>query len=461
MRVSDIISKYRAKEETPITLLDGIYEKIEKDDLNDYISLTKNIAYEEAYHSKIRHEKGMPLSDIDGVFFSIKDNIAVENIRMTCGSKILSDFISPYSATVVERIRAKGGIIVGKTNMDEFAMGSSNESSYFGPVKNPVDTSFVPGGSSGGSAASVAASHACISIGSDTGGSVRQPSSFCGVVGFKPTYGEVSRYGLTAFSSSLDTMGIISETVRDSKRVFDIIRGEDAHDSTLSSKKAGKRDYKRVGYLDAIPQADKPVEEIYGKRIEDLKKDFELVKIKMDFIDISISTYQIQTMCETSSNLARFDGIKYGLQSKSGKNLREIYSAVRGDGFGSEVKRRILIGTYFLTHNEGEYYSLSFRLRDYIANEIDKIFENIDAIVIPTSLTLPFKFNEKTSSPLQMHLSDSLTAFSNLANVPAISINGGYSNNLPCGIQLVGKRFDDDSLLEFAERAETIWRENG
>jgi len=461
VRVCEITEKYQTKEETPINLLDKIYESIEKDNLNDYISLTKNIAYEEAYQSQKRYKERKPLSKIDGVFFSIKDNIAVENIRMTCGSKILSDFISPYSATVVKRIKENGGIIVGKTNMDEFAMGSSNESSYFGSVKNPADMNYVPGGSSGGSAASVASNHTCISIGSDTGGSVRQPASFCGVVGFKPTYGTISRYGLTAFSSSLDTIGIMSENVKDANTVFQIIRGEDEHDSTLENIEKEKKRYKKIGYIESMPQIDKTVENIYKSRIEDLKKDYEFVKIKMDFIDISISTYQIQTMCETSSNLARFDGIKYGLQLKSGENLREIYSAVRGNGFGNEVKRRILIGTYFLTHKEGKYYELSFELRDYIVNKMDEILKDIDAIMIPTSLTLPFKFNEKMSSPLRMQFSDSLTAFSNLANLPAISINGGYAGKLPCGIQIISKRFDDNNLLEFADAVEKLWGENG
>ncbi|MGE3063317.1 MAG: Asp-tRNA(Asn)/Glu-tRNA(Gln) amidotransferase subunit GatA [bacterium] len=460
MKSSEITKKYKSSEETPVTLLDSIYSRIEKDDLNDYITLTKNIAYEEAYKSKKRYEEKKPLSEIDGVFFSVKDNIAVENIRMTCASRILSDFISPYSATAVERIMKKGGIIVGKTNMDEFAMGSSNETSYFGPVKNPKNKEYVPGGSSGGCAASVSSEHACISIGSDTGGSIRQPASFCGSVGFKPTYGAVSRYGLTAFSSSLDTMGIVSENVNDSKITFETIRGEDGRDSTIEDKTMERKKYKKVGYIKNIPHIDSSVKKIYEDRLGMLKETFETVEVKMDFIDISISTYQIQTMCETSSNLARFDGIKYGLQPREGKNLRAIYSAVRGEGFGNEVKRRVLIGTYFLTHKEGEYYELSFKLRDYIANRIDRLFEDVDAIVLPTSLTLPFRFNEKTKSPLQMHLSDSLTAFANLANVPAISINGGYVNDLPCGIQLIGRRHDDDNLLEFAVEAEKIWSDN-
>ncbi|MDD3803105.1 MAG: Asp-tRNA(Asn)/Glu-tRNA(Gln) amidotransferase subunit GatA [bacterium] len=460
MNSFETVKRYKNLSESPVSLLDRTYEMIENDDLNDYITLTKNIAYEEAYKSEKRYKEGNPLSELDGVLFSIKDNIAVENIRMTCGSKILSDFISPYNATAVERIMKKGGIIVGKTNMDEFAMGSSNETSYFGPVKNPKNKDYVPGGSSGGSAASVASGHACISIGSDTGGSIRQPASFCGCVGFKPTYGTISRYGLTAFSSSLDTVGIASNCVADSKLAFEAVRGRDEHDSTIEDKKNDKRNYKKIGYISVIKHMDGPVREVYEKRISQLSDAFVLEEVAMDFIDVSISTYQIQTMCESSSNLARFDGIKYGLQPKEGKTLRKIYSAVRGEGFGSEVKRRILIGTYFLTERDGEYYELSFKLRDYIANQIDLLFTKVDAIVLPTSLTLPFRFDEKTTSPLQMHLSDSLTAFANLSNVPAISLNGGYIDNLPCGIQLVAKRNDDDNLLEFASTAEEIWSKN-
>lgn len=457
MNCAELIKKYKSLEASPTSVLDSIYEKIEKDNLNDYITLTKNIAYEEAHKSEKRYREGRPLSDIDGIFFSVKDNIAVENIRMTCGSRILSDYISPYSATVVKRISERGGIIVGKVNMDEFAMGSSNETSFFGPVKNPIDTRFVPGGSSGGSAASVAAGHACVSIGSDTGGSIRQPASFCGVVGFKPTYGTVSRYGLTAFSSSLDTMGTVSQSVDDAKRVFEAIRGRDEHDSTLESFPDSKKKNRVIGFVKDLPQADEDVKRIYRNCANGMGREYDMKEIKMDFIGISISTYQIQTMCETSSNLARFDGIKYGLQPKEGKNLREIYSAVRGQGFGNEVKRRVLIGTYFLTHNNGEYYDLSFKLRDYIAGEMEKLFEVVDAILLPTSLTLPFMFGAKAASPLQMHLSDSLTAFANLANVPAVSINGGWAGKLPCGMQIVGKRFDDISLLETASDAERLW----
>lgn len=461
MNISSLQKKYLSQELSPERVLDEIYGKIENDGLNDFITLTKNIAYEEAYKSSKRYRSGNPLSKIDGIPVSLKDNFAVSGARMTCGSKILSDFISPYDATVAARIKDNGGLIVGKNNMDEFAMGSSNETSFYGPVKNPNDKRYVPGGSSGGSAASVKSGHSYLSVGSDTGGSVRQPAGFCGVVGFKPTYGLISRYGLTAFSSSLDTVGILSNDVADAAILFDILKGDDGFDSTIECRTLEKRDFKSIGYIEKIEHIDENVEKIYFEKVSELKNNgFNLVPVEMDFINESVSTYQIQTMCETSSNLARFDGIKYGLQIREGKTLFDIYSGVRGSGFGKEVKRRILTGTYFLTHKDGEYYDLSFKLRDYTANKIDELLSAIDVLMLPTSLTLPFKFNEKSDSPLKMHLSDSLTAFCNLTNVPAISINAGYFNLLPCGIQFVGRRYDDENLLAFAEGIEKTWSIN-
>lgn len=462
MNIDSLKKSFENGEKSPVNIVDSIYEKIEKDELNDFITISKNIAYEQAYLSEKRYKKGDILSDLDGIPFSLKDNFAVKGLRMTCGSKILSDFICPYDSTVYKRLKDVGAILIGKNNLDEFAMGSSNETSYFGVVKNPCEKNYVPGGSSGGSAASVSSDHSLFSIGSDTGGSVRQPASFCGVVGFKPTYGKISRYGLVAFSSSLDTVGILAKNVSDCRKVFNIIRGIDQHDSTIDDFKYEKKDLKRVCFVKNIPHADPKVTEIYEKVSLKLEKmGFVLETVTLDFIDISMAAYKIQTMCEASSNLARYDGIKYGLQKVSGKNLFDIYSKVRGEGFGKEVKRRIMTGTYLLMYENGKYYSLSFKLRDYISNSVDKIFEEYDMMVLPTSLSLPFKIGERVDDPVRMHLSDSLTAFANLANVPAISINCGYFEKLPIGVQFVGKRNDDDNLLEWVKIIEEELKKNG
>ncbi|MEO0236850.1 MAG: Asp-tRNA(Asn)/Glu-tRNA(Gln) amidotransferase subunit GatA [candidate division WOR-3 bacterium] len=462
MNVDLLKKSFESREKSPVNIVDLIYEKIEKDELNDFITLSKNIAYEQAYLSEKRYEKGETLSDLDGIPFSLKDNFAVKGLRMTCGSKILSDFVSPYDSTVYKRLKKAGAILIGKNNLDEFAMGSSNETSYFGVVKNPCEKDYVPGGSSGGSAASVASDHSSFSIGSDTGGSVRQPASFCGVVGFKPTYGKISRYGLVAFSSSLDTVGILTKNVSDCKKVFNVIRGIDEHDSTVDDLKHEKRDLKRICYVEHIPHTDPKVTELYDKVCLKLERmGFNVEPVTLDFIDLSMAAYKIQTMCEASSNLARYDGIKYGLQKISGQDLFDIYSKVRGEGFGKEVKRRIMTGTYLLMYDNGKYYSLSFKLRDYISNSVDKIFEKYDMMVLPTSLSLPFKIGERVDDPVRMHLSDALTAFANLANVPAININGGYYEKLPIGIQFVGKRNDDDNLLEWVKIVEEEMKKNG
>ncbi len=461
MNIKELHKKFLHNELSPIDLLDSIYKKIEKDNLNDYITLSKNIAYQSAKESEKRYKEGKQISKLDGIPISIKDNIAVKNIRMTCASKILENYISPYNATISERILEHGGVIIGKTNMDEFAMGSSTETSYFGRVKNPICDNCVPGGSSGGSAVSVASEHAVLSIGSDTGGSVRQPASFCGVVGFKPSYGAISRYGLTAFSSSLDTIGLFANNSNDIKVFFNVLKGEDKNDSTMINiEKTEKKENVKIGFIENINGLNENIKTLYLNNIEKIKNNnIQTENIEVKYFEKSISVYQILSMCEASSNLARFDGIKYGFQVDKANTLEDIYREIRGKGFGKEVKRRIMTGTYFLSYENAYYYNLSLKLRKHLAFEIDKIFENIDFIIIPTSLTLPFKFGEKLDDPIQMHLSDSLTAFCNLANLPSISINGGYINNLPVGIQIVGKRFKDNDLLNFAKTIEEIWSE--
>jgi len=459
LNIKELHKKYLNGETDPIQVLDNIYKKIADDDLNDYITITKNIAYAEAEASKERYAEKKPLSKIDGIPISIKDNFAIKNIRMTCASKILENYIAPYNARIVEQINTNGGIIVGKTNMDEFAMGSSTETSIFGMSINPHCKECVPGGSSGGSAVSVASEHAMLSIGSDTGGSVRQPAAFCGVVGFKPSYGIISRYGLTAFSSSLDTVGLFSNNVNDISIFFEILHGRDENDSTMIVLNENEEKKKlTIAYVDNIFGLDKDIASLYKINIDKIKNaDLDIKNIKIGHFKESISIYQILSMCEASSNLARYDGIKYGLQLDNADSLENIYRDVRGKGFGKEVKRRIMTGTYFLSHNNAQYYNLSIKLRKNLAKEIDEMFENIDYIILPTTLTKPFKKGERIDDPIKMHLSDSLTAFCNLANLPAITLNGGFKDGIPMGYQIIGKRYSDKNLLKFAEKIERIW----
>lgn len=443
--------------ENPETLLDRIYENIEKDGLNDFISLTKNTAYEQAAESAKRYKQGKPLSQMDGIPVSIKDNIAMSGARMTCASAMLNSYVCNYDATVVERLKSAGAVIVGKNNLDEFAMGSSTETSFFGPVKNPVSKEHVPGGSSGGSAAAVSAGHCSVSLGSDTGGSIRQPAAFCNIVGFKPTYGAIPRYGLTAFSSSLDTIGPLAGNIEDTRTVFDIIRGRDAFDSTSIMLQRKNLKTEKVGYIETI-DGDEEIENTYRENINKIKQaGIETEPVNIKYFSESISIYQILSMAEASSNLARYDGIKYGMQAESASSLYEIYSSIRGEGFGKEVKRRIMTGTYFLKHMDGHYYEVSRKLRQYLSSQLAEMFKSIDYIILPTTLTLPFRFNERLDDPLKMHMSDSLTAFCNLANVPAINLPAGMRKGLPVGHQIVSSRYNDINLLDFAQKIEDIW----
>ncbi len=454
-----INEKYKSGELTPFQMLDNLYKNIEENNLNDFITLTKNIAYESADRSLERIKRNKILSPIDGIPISIKDNFAVKNSRMTCASHILEDFISPYNATVIEKIREAGGIIVGKTNMDEFAMGSSTENSCFGSSVNPINKDIVPGGSSGGSAVSVKAGHAAISLGSDTGGSVRQPAAFCSVVGFKPTYGTISRYGLTAFSSSLDTVGIIGNNIEDVTLMFNTIKGIDKYDSTLRNiEEIDKKREVVIGFVNNINGLNETILNVYNEKRKVIEKaGIKTQNINIEHLPESIAVYQIISMCESSSNLARYDGIKYGLQIKEVETMKDIYSKVRGMGFGKEVKRRIMTGTYFLSHKNAMYYELSKKMRKYIYEDMKKIFKEVDYILMPSTLNLPFKKGERIDNPLEMHLSDSLTAFCNLANLPAINIPAGIYNGLPIGIQLVSDSFNDITLLKVAENIEKIW----
>jgi aspartyl-tRNA(Asn)/glutamyl-tRNA(Gln) amidotransferase subunit A len=398
-----------------------------------------------------------------GMAIAVKDNICTTFSQTSCGSRILGNYRPQYNATAIEKLNAAGAVVIGKTNMDEFAMGSSNENSAFGNVKNPWDLERVPGGSSGGSAVAVASGVVRAALGSETGGSVRQPASFCGIVGLKPTYGRISRYGLVAFASSLDQIGIFGQTINDVAKVLKTIAGRDKNDSTTAdvevpdySKSLGK-DIK--GRTIGVPRAlfgeglDDEVRESVENAIENFKSlGAEIVEIELPNSKYSIAVYYILATAEASSNLARFDGVRYGYRAEDAHELREMYMKSREDGFGAEVKRRIMLGTYVLSSGYYDaYYAKAQKVRTLLKQDFLSAFEKCDAIITPTSPTTAFKIGEKTDDPLAMYLSDVYTASANLAGIPGISVPCGLSTaGLPIGLQLVGKHWSEEILLNLA-----------
>jgi len=407
-----------------------------------------------------------------GVPVAVKDVLAVKDQPLNCGSKILGEFVSPYNATVVEKLKAAGAIIFGRLNMDEFAMGSSTENSAFGVTCNPWDPTRIPGGSSGGSAAAVAADEVIAALGSDTGGSIRQPAALCGCVGLKPTYGRVSRYGLVAFASSLDQIGPFTKDVRDAATMLGVMGGHDARDSTsvpqpvpdyasalngnIKGLKLGlPREY-LIGGLDAEV---KSAVDAAVKKFQELGA--EIVEISLPHTDYAVATYYIIATAEASANLARFDGIRYG-RRVDGADPLELYSKTRGAGFGDEVKRRIILGTYVLSSGYYDaYYLRAQKVRTLIRNDFLKAYETVDAIVTPTAPTAAFKIGEKSDDPLQMYLSDIFTISCNLAGVCGVSLPCGFTKRpkLPIGLQLLGKPFGEETLLKLAHAYEqaTAW----
>jgi aspartyl-tRNA(Asn)/glutamyl-tRNA(Gln) amidotransferase subunit A len=431
----------------------------EKRHLNAYLAVFKESAM---LRAKLLDEKlasGKPIGKLFGLPVAVKDNIAVKGERLTCASKILENFTSIYNATAVERLLTEDAVILGKTNLDEFAMGSSNENSAFGAVKNPINESYVTGGSSGGSAAAVAGDLALVALGSDTGGSVRQPASFCNVVGLKPTYGRVSRYGLVAFGSSFDQIGVLSKTVEDAALVLEVLAGEDSFDATSSNRpvesyqtatlnpKALRIGVPKSFFTDALDK------EIHEKTTSVLKtlaaQGATLVDISLPHSEYALAAYYILATAEASSNLARYDGARYGYRSADIKDLAEMYVKSRSEGFGKEVKRRIMLGTYVLSAGYYDaYYKKAQQVRRLIREDYLKAFEQVDAIVSPTSPVPPFKFGEKMSDPLAMYLADIYTVPMNLAGVPAISIPIGFNaQNLPIGLQLIANLFAESTLF--------------
>jgi aspartyl-tRNA(Asn)/glutamyl-tRNA(Gln) amidotransferase subunit A len=430
--------------------------------LNAFLQIDRDGALKRA-DSLTNHEGALA-----GIPIAIKDNICVQGMQASCGSHILGDYHPPYNATVIQRLLDAGTVVIGKTNCDEFAMGSSNENSAFGPVKNPWDTARVPGGSSGGSAVAVAAGIVPVALGSDTGGSVRQPASLCGVFGLKPTYGRNSRYGLVAFASSLDQVGIFARTTNDVARVLGVIAGRDPHDATTadvpvpnySAELSGDIKGARIG----VPRAllgeglDAEVRRAVEAAIDVYRGlGAEIVDIELPNAQYSIAVYYIIATAEASSNLARFDGVRYGFRAEDAPRLREMYRKTREEGFGPEVKRRIMLGTYVLSAGYYEaYYGKAQQVRSLIKKDFRSAFEKCDAIITPTSPTPAFALGEKVDNPLAMYLNDIYTVTANLAGIPGLNVPCGLSpNRLPIGFQLLGAYWSEPTLLKLAHAYET------
>jgi len=469
MTIEKLHAKLINKEIKVEELVDSYYKKIEKSDpkIGAYISLCQDKAMLDAKKAQIKIDNNDNVTMLTGIPLAIKDNICTKDIITTCGSRFLETFKPPYNATVVNKLYANDGIVLGKLNLDEFAMGGSTENSYFKSTKNPFDLERVPGGSSGGSAACVAADLATFTLGSDTGGSIRQPASFCGVVGLKPTYGTVSRYGLVAFASSLDQIGPITKTVKDAGIVLNAISGIDRYDSTSSD--IGNIDFNEninkdiKGMRLAIPKQylegkiSPQVKEAVQKALKEYEKmGVTIEEIDLKLADYAIAAYYIISSAEASSNLARYDGVKYGYRSENFSNLIELYKNTRSEGFGDEVKRRIMLGTYVLSSGYYDaYYKKALQVRTLIKNEFDEVFKNFDGIIGPTAPTTAFKIGEKNNDPLEMYLGDVYTVAVNIAGLPAISIPCGFDEHkLPIGLQIIGKAFDERKILQLAHAYE-------
>lgn len=476
--IRELHKKLVAKEITSVQLTEQYFAAIEKrePEVAAYLTLTKELAMRQAKFVDEKIAKGNDIDLLEGIPCAIKDNICVDGIRTTAGSKILDNYIAPYDATVIKRLKEKGAVILGKTNLDEFAMGSSTENSAYQITKNPLDTQRVPGGSSGGSIAAVAADEAVWSLGSDTGGSIRQPASFCGIVGLKPTYGRVSRNGLLSMASSLDQIGPVAKSVEDVAIILSRISGEDLLDATSAQSSEKKyEDYltgnisgKTIGvpkeYMEGL---DREIKKVFEKSLDKFKSLGAKIKtISLPHAEYALPTYYIIMTSEVSSNLARFDGIKYGLRvndeqnsnvSENGlpKTLLETYLDTRRIGFGDEVKRRIMLGTYALSAGYYDaYYLKAQKVRALIRRDFEKAFGEVDFIYSPTTPEIAFKIGEKTSDPLKMYLGDIYTITANLAGVPAISFPIGMVENMPVGGQLMGKWFDEEGLLNMAHTYE-------
>jgi aspartyl-tRNA(Asn)/glutamyl-tRNA(Gln) amidotransferase subunit A len=470
--VTEILQAIKKKKISASEITDEYLKRIKASDgnLNCFITLTEEAALNRAKEidKDISKNKFKPLS---GLPIAQKDIFCTKGVKTSCGSKMLDNFISPYDATVVDKLNEAGTIMLGKTNMDEFAMGSSNETSFYGPVKNPWDNAYVPGGSSGGSASAVAARISPCSTGTDTGGSIRQPASLCGICGLKPTYGRVSRFGMIAFASSLDQAGLFTTDALDAAILLKEISGHDPKDSTSSTVEV-------PNYFDYCTNSDRKdftvgiPEEFVNDLNDEVKVSFydsvkilekigcKIKKISLKHTGLGVSAYQVVAPAECSSNLSRFDGVRYGHRSKKSSTLESLYRESRSEGFGKEVKRRILVGTYALSAGYYDaYYLKAQKVRNLIAQDFRQAFEKVDLILGPTTPDKAFKIGEKMNDPIAMYLSDVYTVSTNLAGLPAMSIPMGFKEGMPIGLQIIGNHFDEKDILKLSHlfQKETDW----
>ena len=466
LTISKVHNYLLKKKFSALELTKAYLDRIKKEDkeISAFLTITESLAIKQAKKIDDLIFRGKNIPVLAGVPFGIKDNILIKGIKNTCASAILEDYTAPYDAFCVKKLKEQGAVILGKTNLDEFAMGASTENSAFFPTKNPYDKKRAPGGSSGGSAAAVASNLCLGSLGSDTGGSVRQPASFCGVFGLKPTYGAVSRFGLIAFASSLDQIGPMAKTASDAQTIFNVISGKDPFDSTSLDFKTKNSKPKIKNLRVGVPKEyftkglDKRVEKIIRKAIKKIESlGAKTKEISLPHFKYVIPAYYLINTSEASANLARYDGIKYGFSSKDLKgkkknNLLNVYLKSRGSAFGNEVKRRIMLGTYALSAGYYRaYYLKAGKVRTLIRQDFEKAFESIDVIFTPTCPTPAFKLGEKTKNPLLMYLADIFTCSVNLAGLPAISVPVGFADNLPVGLQIIGKSFEENKILEISK----------
>lgn len=468
---SELSKMLKAKEISSVELTNSVFERIENVEakIDAYVTLDKEKALSKAQEIDGKIAAGEELSPLAGIPIGIKDNISTKGMKTTCSSKMLENYVPPFNATVMDKVENAGMVVTGKLNMDEFAMGSSTENSYFKKTKNPFDLTRIPGGSSGGSAAAVAACEAVVSLGSDTGGSIRQPASYCGVVGLKPTYGTVSRFGLVAFASSLDQIGPIGRCVEDVAMLQSVINGYDKMDATSAYR--DYPDYKASlssdvkGFKIGLPKEyfgegiDENVKASVMNAVKELEKQGATVKeISLPSTDYALSSYYIISSAEASSNLARYDGVKYGFRAENYDNLIDMYEKTRSEGFGDEVKRRIMLGTFVLSSGFYDaYYKKAKLLQRRISAEFSESFKEIDVIATPTVPSTAFKIGENIGDPVKMYATDVCTVTINIAGLPAMSIPCGYDNSgLPIGLQLIGDKFTEQKLLNTAYAYEKL-----
>jgi aspartyl-tRNA(Asn)/glutamyl-tRNA(Gln) amidotransferase subunit A len=474
LTIAEAIDKLKRKECSSLELTQAIFARIKATEgkLNSYITLTEEIALAQAKKTDAARNKGETLPELAGIPFGLKDIFITKDILTTCASKILYNFIPPYNGTAVQKLLDQQIVLTGKLNMDEFAMGSSTETSHFKKTKNPWNLEYIPGGSSGGSASAVAAGQCLGALGTDTGGSIRQPAALSGIVGIKPTYGRVSRYGVIAFASSLDQVGPMTRDVRDAAILLKILAGHDPLDSTSVPRevpdysKSLKKEAKglKIGvpkeyFIEGIDPEVKAAVETALKTYKELGA--ELREVSLPHTEYAVPTYYILAPAEASSNLARYDGVRFGYRSPNGKNLLELYKKSRSEGFGSEVKRRIMLGTYVLSAGYYDaYYLKAQKVRTLIRRDFERAFKNVDVLITPTSPTTAFKLGEKTDDPLQMYLSDIFTINVNLAGLPGMALPCGFSKaGLPIGMQVIGGPFQEEKIFHaaYAYEQATEW----